>query len=78
MPSLIFRKGLDMKEAVAAELAAAYHSHDRRRGPRGGFVRQHGRLTIHLARNSASATASIAPSTTPIRRASDFPTGASS
>jgi hypothetical protein len=23
---LIFRKGLDMKEAVAGELAAAYHS----------------------------------------------------
>jgi 4-hydroxy-3-methylbut-2-enyl diphosphate reductase len=50
MPSVIFRKGLDMKAAVAAELAAAYHSaivddlraHD--------FVRRRGRLTIHLAR----------------------------
>jgi hypothetical protein len=26
MPPVIFRKGLDMKEAVASELAAAYHS----------------------------------------------------
>jgi 4-hydroxy-3-methylbut-2-en-1-yl diphosphate reductase len=50
MPSLIFRKGLDMKEAVAAELAAAYHSHIVEEVRAGGFVRQHGRLTIHLAR----------------------------
>jgi 4-hydroxy-3-methylbut-2-enyl diphosphate reductase len=50
LPPVIFRKGLDMKEAVAADLAAAYHSaivddvraHD--------FVRASGRLTIHLAR----------------------------
>ena len=26
MPSVVFRKGLDLKEAVAGELAAAYHS----------------------------------------------------
>ena len=26
MPPLIFRKGLDLKDAVAGELAAAYHS----------------------------------------------------
>jgi len=50
MPSLIFRKGLDMKEAVAAELAAAYHSHIVEDVRAAGFVRQHGRLTIHLAR----------------------------
>jgi 4-hydroxy-3-methylbut-2-en-1-yl diphosphate reductase len=49
MPSLIFRRGLDMKEAVAAELAAAYHSKivDEVRGA--GFVRRRGRLTVHLA-----------------------------
>ncbi len=49
MPSLIFRKGLDMKEAVAAELAAAYHSRIVDEVRAAGFVRQHGRLTIHLA-----------------------------
>jgi 4-hydroxy-3-methylbut-2-enyl diphosphate reductase len=50
LPPVIFRKGLDMKAAVAAELAAAYHSaiiddirvHD--------FVRRTGRLSVHLAR----------------------------
>ncbi len=50
MPPIIFRKGLDLKDAVAGQLAAAYHSsivddikaHD--------FVRRTGRLTLHLAR----------------------------
>ena len=50
MPSLIFRKGLDMKEAVAAELAAAYHSKIVDDVRASGFVRRRGRLTIHLAR----------------------------
>jgi 4-hydroxy-3-methylbut-2-enyl diphosphate reductase len=47
---LIFRKGLDMKEAVAGELAAAYHSHivDEVRGNEFQFLA--GRLTVHLAR----------------------------
>src|SRR6185436_12985699 len=47
---LIFRKGLDMKEAVAGELAAAYHSTlvDELRAS--GFHHRKGRLTIHLAR----------------------------
>jgi 4-hydroxy-3-methylbut-2-enyl diphosphate reductase len=47
---LIFRKGLDMKEAVAVELAAAYHSSivDQVRGE--DFRYTTGRLTIHLAR----------------------------
>jgi len=50
MPPVIFRKGLDMKAAVAGELAAAYHSKlvDELRA--NGFVRRNGRLTIHLAR----------------------------
>jgi 4-hydroxy-3-methylbut-2-en-1-yl diphosphate reductase len=50
VPSLIFRKGLDMKHVVEAELAAAYHSgliNDIRAN---GFVRRRGRLTVHLAR----------------------------
>jgi 4-hydroxy-3-methylbut-2-enyl diphosphate reductase len=50
MPPVVFRKGLDLKDAVAADLAAAYHSrivddirdHD--------FTRVDGRFTIHLAR----------------------------
>ena len=47
---LVFRKGLDMKEAVAGELAAAYHSKlvDEVRAE--GFRHQKGRLTVHLAR----------------------------
>jgi 4-hydroxy-3-methylbut-2-enyl diphosphate reductase len=50
VPSVIFRRGLDRREAVADELAAAYHSaivDDLRAG---GFARRSGRLTLHLAR----------------------------
>jgi 4-hydroxy-3-methylbut-2-enyl diphosphate reductase len=47
---LIFRKGLDMKEAVAGELAAAYHSALVDRVRAGGFRHDTGRLTLHLAR----------------------------
>ena len=48
---LIFRKGLDMKEAVAGELPAAYHSAlvDEVRAQRTSRI-ESGRLTIHLAR----------------------------
>lgn len=50
MPSLIFKKGLDLKREVAGQLAASYHSdlvadikaHD--------YRHEAGRLTIHLAR----------------------------
>ena len=49
MPPIIFRKGLDMKEAVAADLAAAYHSSVVESVKASGFVRESGRLTIHLA-----------------------------
>ena len=47
---LIFRKGLDMKEAVAGELAAAYHSAlvDQVRAT--DYRYRTGRLTLHLAR----------------------------
>ncbi|HEY7056731.1 MAG TPA: 4-hydroxy-3-methylbut-2-enyl diphosphate reductase [Vicinamibacterales bacterium] len=47
---LIFRKGLDMKEAVAGELAAAYHSRLVDEVRAADFRHQKGRLTIHLAR----------------------------
>jgi 4-hydroxy-3-methylbut-2-en-1-yl diphosphate reductase len=47
---LIFRKGLDMKEAVAGELAAAYHSAIVDRVRANGYRHDTGRLTIHLAR----------------------------
>lgn len=50
MPPVIFRKGLDMKEAVAGELAAAYHSSIIDAMQAEGYVRRVGRLTIHLAR----------------------------
>jgi 4-hydroxy-3-methylbut-2-enyl diphosphate reductase len=47
---LIFRKGLDMKEAVAGELAAAYHSAIVDRVRAQDYRYDSGRLTIHLAR----------------------------
>jgi 4-hydroxy-3-methylbut-2-enyl diphosphate reductase len=50
VPSLIFRKGLDMKEAVAAELAASYDSALVDQLREAGFQRTTGRLTLHLAR----------------------------
>jgi 4-hydroxy-3-methylbut-2-enyl diphosphate reductase len=46
---LIFRKGLDMKEAVAGELAAAYDSAIIDEVRANGFRRSAGRLTVHLA-----------------------------
>jgi 4-hydroxy-3-methylbut-2-en-1-yl diphosphate reductase len=50
MPPLIFRKGLDLKDAVAAELAAEYHSAIVDRVRAAGFRHDSGRLTVHLAR----------------------------
>jgi len=47
---LVFRKGLDMKEAVAGELAAAYHSNLVDEVRAGGYRHDKGRLTLHLAR----------------------------
>ena len=47
---LIFRKGLDMKEAVAGELAAAYHSAIVDDVRANDFQYHAGRLTVHLAR----------------------------
>ena len=50
MPPIIFRKGLDMKAAVADQLAEAYHSTIVEDIRAAGYVRTTGRLTIHLAR----------------------------
>ena len=50
MPSLIFRKGLDLKHAVAGMLADNYHSALVERVKAGDFTYRAGRLTIHLAR----------------------------
>ncbi len=47
---LIFRKGLDMKEVVAGELAAAYDSAVVDRVRANDFRHVAGRLTVHLAR----------------------------
>ncbi|MBA3887149.1 MAG: 4-hydroxy-3-methylbut-2-enyl diphosphate reductase, partial [Acidobacteria bacterium] len=47
---LIFRKGLDMREAVAAELAQAYDSALVERVKANDFRYESGRLTVHLAR----------------------------
>ena len=50
MPSLIFRKGLDLKGAVAGELAQAYKSPIVDAIKESDFTYREGRLTIHLAR----------------------------
>src|SRR3982074_3050971 len=50
MPSLIFRKGLDLKHAVAGMLADNYHSAIVDQVKANDFTHHAGRLTIHLAR----------------------------
>ena len=50
MQPLIFRKGLDLKEAVAGQLAASYHSDLVGRIKADGYRFESGRLTLHLAR----------------------------
>ncbi len=50
MAGVVFRKGLDLKDAVAGDLAAAYHSALVDSVRADGFVRRSGRLTVHLAR----------------------------
>ena len=48
--ALVFRKGLDLKQAVAGQLAADYHSALIDRVRADDFTYRSGRLTIHLAR----------------------------
>jgi 4-hydroxy-3-methylbut-2-en-1-yl diphosphate reductase len=50
MPSLIFRKGLDLKQAVAGMLAENYHSDVIGRIKANDFTYRTGRLIVHLAR----------------------------
>lgn len=50
MPSLIFKKGLDLKHEVAGQLAANYHSELVARIKGEGYRYQSGRLTVHLAK----------------------------
>src|SRR5512145_3001378 len=50
MPPLIFRKGLDLKDAVAGQLAENYHSGLVAEIKAAGFRFGSGRLEIHLAR----------------------------
>jgi 4-hydroxy-3-methylbut-2-enyl diphosphate reductase len=50
MPSLIFRKGLDLKHAVAGMLAENYHSSVVEQIKANDFTYEAGRLTVHLAR----------------------------
>src|SRR6478736_1099698 len=49
MPSLIFRKGLEMKDAVAGILAENYHSPLIETIKANRFTYEAGRLTVHLA-----------------------------
>ena len=66
MASLIFRKGLDLKHAVAGMLADNYHSGLVEQIKADDFTFNAGRLIVHLAREFGSATAWIARSTTRI------------
>ena len=50
MTSLIFRKGLDLKHAVAGMLADSYHSDLVDRIKADDFIYRSGRLTVRLAR----------------------------
>jgi 4-hydroxy-3-methylbut-2-enyl diphosphate reductase len=50
MPSLVFRKGLDLKHAVAGMLADSYHSAIVEQVKADNYTHRAGRLTIHLAR----------------------------
>jgi 4-hydroxy-3-methylbut-2-enyl diphosphate reductase len=50
VPPIVFRKGLDLKQEVAGDLAAAYHSTVVDEVQKNGYVRASGRLTVHLAR----------------------------
>src|SRR3979411_2396681 len=50
MPSLIFRKGLDLKHAVAGMLADNYHSSIVEQIKANDFTHRAARLTVHLAR----------------------------
>src|SRR5689334_12321255 len=50
MPSLIFRKGLDLKHAVSGMLAESYHSAIVDRIKAEDFTHRAGRLTVYLAR----------------------------
>jgi 4-hydroxy-3-methylbut-2-enyl diphosphate reductase len=50
MASLIFRKGLDLKHAVAGMLADNYHSSIVEQVKADSFTHRAGRLTVHLAR----------------------------
>ena len=50
MPPLIFRKGLDLKDAVAGQLAASYHSALVGQIKDSGYRYEAGRLTVHLAK----------------------------
>src|SRR5580765_5863489 len=50
MPPLIFRKGLDLKDAVAGQLAASYHSSLVAQIKDSGYRYEAGRLTVHLAK----------------------------
>ena len=50
MPPLIFRKGLDLKDAVAGRLAADYHSGLVDRVKASGYRHTAGRLTVFLAK----------------------------
>ena len=50
MASLVFRKGLDIKQAVAGQLADSYHSEIVEQIKANDFQFRSGRLTVHLAR----------------------------
>jgi 4-hydroxy-3-methylbut-2-enyl diphosphate reductase len=50
VPSIIFRKGLELRDAVAGTLNADYHSALVERVKAGDYTHREGRLILHLAR----------------------------
>jgi 4-hydroxy-3-methylbut-2-enyl diphosphate reductase len=50
VPSIIFRKGLELRDAVAGTLNADYHSALVERVKAADYTHREGRLTVHLAR----------------------------
>ena len=59
MPSLIFKKGLDLKREVAGQLSASYHSDLVADIKARDYRYVAGRLTIHLAREFGCNASSI-------------------
>ena len=78
LPPIIFRKGLDLKAAVAASSRRPVHRTSSTEIALPGYVRRTGRLTIHLAKEFGFCYGVDRAVDYAYRRARDSPIGASS